>query len=148
MTCGVRCLWIKTVFSGVPQGSVLGPLLFLIFINDLEDNTSGNVLKFADDTKIFRQVRDVQDNFSMQADLDQLVEWADKWQMQFNVSKCKVMHVGQKNPRSLYTMRNNGLQIVEVEKDLGVKISSDLCRVLSLSDCRYSLNPLSQTRID
>ena len=49
------------------------------------------------------QVRDVQDNISMQADLDQLVEWADKWQMQFNVSKCKVMHVGQKNPRSLYT---------------------------------------------
>ena len=48
------------------------------------------------------QVRDVQDNISMQADLDQLVEWADKWQMQFNVSKCKVMHVGQKNPRSLY----------------------------------------------
>jgi len=46
--------------------------------------------------------------------------------MQFNVSKCKVMHVGQKNPRSLYTMRNNGLQIVEVEKYLGVKISSDL----------------------
>ena len=79
----------EEVWSGVPQGSVLGPLLFLIFINDLEDNTSGNVLKFADDTKIFRQVRDVQDNFSMQADLDQLVEWADKWQMQFNVSKCK-----------------------------------------------------------
>ena len=66
----------------------------------------------------------------MQADLDQLVEWADKWQMQFNVSKCKVMHVGQKNTRSLYTMRNNGLQIVEVEKDLGVKISSDLKGVL------------------
>ena len=60
------------------------------------------MLKFADDTKIFRQVRDVQDNISMQADFDQLVEWADKWQMQFNVSKCKVMHVGQKNPRSLY----------------------------------------------
>ena len=49
----------------------MGPLLFLIFINDLEDNTSGNVLKFADDTKIVRQVRDVQDNISMQADLDQ-----------------------------------------------------------------------------
>ena len=67
----------------------MGPLLFLIFINDLEDNTSGNVLKFADDTKIVRQVRDVQDNISMQADLDQLVEWADKWQMQFNVSQVQ-----------------------------------------------------------
>ena len=85
---GKQSTW-EEVWSGVPQGSVLGPLLFLIFINDLEDNTSGNVLKFADDTKIFRQVRDVQDSISMQADLDQLVEWADKWQMQFNVSKCK-----------------------------------------------------------
>ena len=60
------------------------------------------------------RIDNVQDSISMQADLDQLVEWADKWQMQFNVSKCKIMHVGQKNPRSLYTMRNNGLQIVEV----------------------------------
>ena len=49
------------------------------------------MLKFVDDTKIFRQVRDVQDNISMQADLDQLVEWADKWQMQFNVSKCHLL---------------------------------------------------------
>ena len=61
------------------------------------------MLKFADDTKIVRQVRDVQDNISMQADLDQLVEWADKWQMQYNVSKCKVMHVGQKKSKvSIY----------------------------------------------
>ena len=72
---GKQSTW-EEVWSGVPHGSVLGPLLFLIFINDLEDNTSGNVLKFADGTKIFRQVRDVQDNISMQADLDQLVEWA------------------------------------------------------------------------
>jgi len=116
----------EEVWSGVPQGSVLGPLLFLIFINDLEDNVSGNVLKFADDTKIFGQVRNGHDNIRMQADLDKFVEWADKWQMQFNVSKCKVMHVGQKNPGYLYNMGSNGLQRVDVEKDLGVMISSDL----------------------
>ena len=114
------------MWSGVPQGSVLGPLLFLIFINDLEDNTTGSVLKFADDTKIFRQVRDTRDNIRMQIDLDQLVEWAEKWQMQFNVSKCKVMYVWQKNPRFSYSMSNDGLQVVETEKDLGVMISSDL----------------------
>ena len=54
------------------------------------------MLKFADDTKIFREVRDVQDSICMQEDLDRLVEWADKWLMQFNLNKCKVMHVGQK----------------------------------------------------
>ena len=114
------------VWSGVPQGSVSGPFLFLIFISDLEDNTTGSVLKFADDTKIFRQVTDTRDNMRMQIDLDKLVEWADKWQMHFNASKCKVICVGQKNPRFSYSMSNNGLQVVETEKDLGVMISSDL----------------------
>jgi len=61
-------------------------------------------------------VRHVHDNIRMQADLDRLVESADKWQMQINVSKCKVMHVGQKNPRFLYTMRCNGHQIVEAKR--------------------------------
>ena len=98
----------EEVWSAVPQGSVLGPLFFLIFINDLDDNFSVNVFKFADDTKIFKQVSNVQDNIHMQADLDKLVDWADKWQMQFNVSKCKVMHIGQKNPRFVYSKRNNG----------------------------------------
>ena len=63
----------------------------------------------------------------MQEDLDRLVEWADKWQMQFNVSKCKVMHVGKKNPRhSCLHMSSNGLKSVEVEKDLWIMVTSDL----------------------
>jgi len=82
---GKQLSW-EGVWSGVPQGSVLRPLLFLIFINDLEDNTTGSILKFADNTKIFRQVRDMHDNIQMQVDLDKLVEWAEKWQMQFNIS--------------------------------------------------------------
>ena len=98
----------------------------MVFIHDLEDNTTGNVVKFADDTKIFRQVRDTLHNIQMQADLNKLVEWAEKWQMQFNVSKCKVMYVGRKNPRFSYSMRNNGLQVVETEKDLRIMIRSDL----------------------
>jgi len=65
-------------------------MLFLIFTNDLEGNTSGTVIKFADDTKIFMEVRDVHDNIRMQADLDRLLKWADKWQMQFNVSKLRL----------------------------------------------------------
>jgi len=122
---GVKSMW-EEVWSGVPQGSVLGPLLFLIYINDLEEDVISKVFKFADDTKLFRQVSDMVDTVGMQEDLDRLVEWADKWQMQFNVSKCKVMHVGKKNPRHSYYVSSNGLKSVEVEKDLGIMITSDL----------------------
>ena len=121
-------MW-EEVWSGVPQGSVLhGPLLFLIYIrpNDLQEDVISNVFKFADDTKLFRQVTDTVDTVGMQEDLDRLVERADKWQMQFNVSKCKVMHVGKKNPRHSYYTSSNGLKSVEVEKDLGIMITSDL----------------------
>ena len=67
--------------SGVPQGSVLGLLLFLIFINDLNDNITSNVLKFADDTKVFRKVNADGDKQHLQNDLDNLVKWSEKWQM-------------------------------------------------------------------
>ena len=82
--------------------AVLGPLLFLIYINDLEEEGISKVFKFADDTKLFRQVSNMVDAVGMHEDLDRLVEWADKWQLQFNVSKCKVMHVWKKNPRHPY----------------------------------------------
>ena len=80
-------------------------------INDLEEEVVSKVFKFADDTKFFRQVNDTVDALGMQEDLDRLVEWADKWQMQFNVSKCKVMHVGKKNPRHPYYMSRSGVRL-------------------------------------
>ena len=67
--------------SGVPQGSVLGYLLFLIYINDLDDNITSNVLKFAYDTKVFRKVNTDGDKQHLQNDLDRLVKWSEKWQM-------------------------------------------------------------------
>ena len=75
--------------SGVPQGSVLGPILFLIYINDLDDSITSNVLKFADDTKLFRKVNTDGDKQHLQNDLDRLVKWSEKWQMLFNFGKCK-----------------------------------------------------------
>jgi len=86
----------------VPQGSLLGPLLFLIFINNLDEDINSHILKFADDTKIFKEVRNSADCSQMQADLDKLVLWAQKWQMEFNVDKCKVMHVGNRDDSSTY----------------------------------------------
>ena len=70
--------------SGIPQGSVVGPILFLIYINDLEDDMSSKELKFADDTKVFRRVTNDTDKQSLQYDLDKLVKWSEKWQMLFN----------------------------------------------------------------
>ena len=68
----------KSVLSGVPQGSVLGPSLFLIYINDLDNNTTSNILKFADDTKVFRKVNTDGDKQHLQNDLDKLAKWSEK----------------------------------------------------------------------
>ena len=81
----------RRVTSGVPQGSVLGPILFLIYINDLDGGIVNWILKFADDTKVFAKTRSADDASSLQRDLDRLIQWAREWQMMFNVKKYKVM---------------------------------------------------------
>ena len=83
--------------SGVPQGSVLGPLLFILYANDLELGVDCRVFKFADDTKVVIGVNGLQDNIKGQKSLDKLVGWSHKWNMQFNESKCKVLHIGSRN---------------------------------------------------
>ena len=90
---GETSAW-TAVHSGVPQGSVLGALLFLIYINDLEDGVASKILKFADDTKIFRIVQTRQECRTLQEDLNRSDQWSAKWQMLFNQSKCKCHHIG------------------------------------------------------
>ena len=122
---GVWSDW-RRVISGIPQGSVLGPLLFLMFIDDLDDGLTSRILKFADDSKIFRVVNGPEDRNALQEDLRRLSEWSEIWQMRFNVSKCKVMHLGPGNMLWKYSMGGRHLDEVSEERDLGVIISNDL----------------------
>ena len=114
------------VFSGVPQGSVLGPLLFVIFIDDIDVGIVSNILKFADDTKVYGPVRSQEGIKSLQQDLDKLWSWVEKWQMSFNVDKCKVMHIGSKNDKAKYTMNGKELKTTQTECDLGFSMNDDL----------------------
>jgi len=115
------------VLSGVPQGSVLGPILFLICINDLDNNISSDVLKFADDTTIYRTVTNLVDGQRLQKDLDTVGAWAVRWQMKFNVEKCKVLHYGRNSIGACqYNMYGQPLAEATAEKDLGVVLSNDL----------------------
>ena len=116
----------KAVLSGVPQGSVLGPILFLIYINDLDDDITSKVLKFADDTKVFRKIKSDADRQHLQDDLNKLIEWSEKWQMLFNFVKCKCLHTGHGNEDAQYTMGDTVLNTTLKEKDLGLTISADM----------------------
>ena len=116
------------VTSGVPQGSVLGPLLFLLYINDLPQNVQSQVRLFADDTTVYLTVDSSEDRDTLQADLDTLQEWERAWNMEFNPSKCQVLHITRsKQPlNTQYTLHNQVLEATDTAKYLGVTISKDL----------------------
>ena len=110
--------WVK-VLSGVPQGSVLGPLLFLIFINDIDRGVASKILKFADNTKLCGAVGSLNVINTLKQDPRLLIEWLGEWQMLFNVEKCKVMHFGFNNTEK-YEMY--GKEIVNVREDTNLEI--------------------------
>jgi len=124
---GKYSAWAE-VLSGVPQGSVLGPILFLIFINDLDvAAVMIDILrKFADDTKLGQTVSTPEERELLQQALDKLCEWSEKWGMEFNVKKCKVMHLGYNNPGHSYSMNNQQLSATEEERDIGVCVARNL----------------------
>ena len=129
------------VTSGVPQGSVIGPLLFLLYINDLPDKIKNDVALFADDLKMFGRTSTLGLN---QADINSLVEWQDKWLLRFNTkdNKCKIIHVGKNNPCNQYYMGDVLLPSVESEKDLGVLVSKNLEWTDHITSCISKANSM------
>ena len=124
--------WVN-VTSGVPQGSVLGPILFLLYINDLPERFYNSPKLYADDSKIIAIIKDVSCALGLQNDIDNLTEWTRAWLMRLNTNKCKVMHFGgSDNEHNVYTIEDLStgikvpLEVSQCERDLGVHISSDL----------------------
>ena len=119
---GNTCVWIRSflkdrsqkvrvddaysssakVKSGIPQGSVLGPILFIIFINDMPDIIESTCQMFADDAKVFCKVNTNDDSMRLQDDLTRLSEWSKLWKLPFNIGKCKSLHIGRSNNRTIY----------------------------------------------
>ena len=116
----------STISSGIPQGSVLGPTFFVVFINDIPDSINSTVNIFADDTKLFRSVTSDEEHVVLQSDLDMLADWSETWQLKFNASKCKVLHIGQHDTNYEYYLGNSKLENTTMEKDLGVIMDGEL----------------------
>ena len=127
---------ITYVTYGVPQGSVLRPILFLLYINDINANIQSSIRLFADDSIIYRKINSNIDHQILQTDLIQLEKWADKWQMQFNISQCVHLPITNKTKPSSrqHSLFGHTLSKVATHAYLGVKLDSKLSLEMHITE--------------
>ena len=120
----------EPVISGIPQGSILGPILFTLYVNDIPASLQSIISMYADDTKLISAILSEDSTENLRSDLKILEEWAIKFQMKFHPEKCHVMHIGSNNPKNEYTMTDgnqlHNLDKVSSEKDLGILVDDKL----------------------
>ena len=119
----------QRVLSGVPQGSVLGPLLFVLYINDLPEVVRSILYLFADDTKLLKRIKNKQDSLELQSDIEAMDDWTTRWILRFHPGKCHVLTLGKfENIKYAHTYKlgDTVLDHVCSEKDLGVTFDNDL----------------------
>ena len=118
----------RNVTSGVPQGSVLAPIMFLVYVNDLGEDLSENsyINMFADDAKIQRRIKNTSSCEELQEDINKIKTWSEKWKMDFNVEKCHVVRFGESKKRPIwqYKLGNEVIPTADKERDLGVVINN------------------------
>ena len=120
----------ENVKSGVPQGTVLGPLLFLTYINNMCDDIKSTAKLFADDCLLYRNIKSQNDQKELQSDLDKVSQWCESWQMTFNIKKCKFLRISNKrvmeDPYN-YNINGNILEQVNEHPYLGIELNNNLC---------------------
>jgi hypothetical protein len=123
---GISSTW-HDVLNGIPQGSVLGPILFIIYINTLPDQVlDSDIFLFADDTKIFRKVNTEEDQHKLQMDINRMYNWTQESLLKFHPDKCNVLRLGKSDSSPQYKLDTKHLEARTSIKDLGITVDNKL----------------------